>query len=109
MSKTIEEAMLRAWQEYRYGPDHEFDPDEPIKPSANFEKGFEAGQNFALAHQWRSVEDELPEDDDTVFVSDENGYHIASYFNGEWYSSDDEFTRNPQMWMPIPSLNPEQR
>ncbi len=70
---------------------------------------FKAGADFSLTHQWRSVEDELPEDDDTVFVSDENGYHIASYFNGEWYSSDDEFTRNPQMWMPIPSLNPEQR
>lgn len=24
--------------------------------------------------------------------------------NGEWYSCDDEFTRNPQMWMPIPPI-----
>lgn len=30
--------------------------------------------------------------------------HIASYWNGEWYSNDDEFTRNPQMWMPIPPI-----
>ena len=98
MSKTIEEAAL------------DYSQDKILPETAL--RGFIDGAFFALSHQWRSVEDGLPEDDDSVFVSDENGYHIASYFNGEWYSSDDEFTRNPQMWMPIPSipsLNSEQR
>lgn len=53
---------------------------------------------------WRSVEEELPSNDADILVSDGNGLHIASYFNGEWYSTDDEFTRNPQMWMPIPPI-----
>ena len=100
MSKTIEEAAVtHANNTY---------PNRPLENEAA-RQGFIDGGYYSLTHQWRSVEDELPEDDDTVFVSDENGYHIASYFNGEWYSSDDEFTRNPQMWLPIPSLNPEQR
>lgn len=53
---------------------------------------------------WRSVEEELPSNYADVLASDENGLHIASYFNGEWYSVDDEFTRQPQMWMPIPPI-----
>ena len=70
-------------------------------------RAYIAGATEALASQWRSVEDELPSNDADVLTSDENGLHIASYFNGEWYSCDDEFTRNPQMWMPIP-LSPTQ-
>lgn len=59
---------------------------------------------FTRKLQWISVAEELPSNDHDVVASDENGLHIASYFNGEWYSCDDEFTRNPQIWMPIPSL-----
>lgn len=54
--------------------------------------------------QWISVEEELPPNDDDVLVSDGNGLHIAVYWCGDWYSLDDEFTHQPQMWMPIPSL-----
>ncbi len=68
------------------------------------EAAYLAGATEALASQWKDPKVEPPEDDETVFVSDENGFHIATYFNGEWYSSDDEFTRNPQMWLPIPPL-----
>ena len=53
---------------------------------------------------WRSVEEEMPCNEADILVSDGNGLHIASYFNGEWDSTDDEFTRNPQMWMPIPPI-----
>ena len=67
-------------------------------------RAYIAGHFEALASQWKDPKVELPEDDETVFVSDENGFHIASYFDGEWYSSDDEFTCNPQMWLPIPPL-----
>lgn len=66
----------------------------------SFIKGYTACEQS----MWRSVEDELPRNDADILVSDENGLHIASYSNGEWYSADDEFTRQPQMWMPIPSL-----
>ena len=46
----------------------------------------------------------LPKTDADVVVIDANRLHIAAYFNGEWYSCDDEFTCNPQMWLPIPPL-----
>lgn len=63
-----------------------------------------AGYTACEQSMWHSVEEELPSNDADVLASDENGLHIASYFNGEWYSCDDEFTRNPQMWMPIPPI-----
>lgn len=70
----------------------------------DIEAAWLAGYTAAEQSMWRSVKEELPSNDHDVVASDENGLHIASYFNGEWYSCDDEFTRNPQMWMPIPSL-----
>lgn len=85
------------------------DPDDwtrdTVKPSDNFECGFNAGYTACEQSMWRSVEEELPSNYADVLASDENGLHIASYFNGEWYSCDDEFTRNPQMWMSIPSIS----
>lgn len=69
----------------------------------DIEAAWLAGYTACEQSMWRNVEEELPSNDHDVVASDENGLHIASYFNGEWYSCDDEFTRNPQMWMPIPS------
>lgn len=68
------------------------------------EKMFDNDIAFTRKPQWISVEEEMPSNDADVLASDENGLHIASYFNGEWYSTDDEFTRQPQMWMPIPPI-----
>lgn len=70
----------------------------------DIEAAWLAGYTACEQSMWRSVKEELPSNDHDVVASDENGLHIASYFNGEWYSCDDEFTRNPQMWMPIPSI-----
>lgn len=67
-------------------------------------RAYIAGHFEALASQWKDPKVELPETDADVVAIDANGLHIAAYFNGEWYSSDDEFTRNPQMWLPIPPL-----
>ena len=67
-------------------------------------RAYIAGHFEALASQWKDPKAELPETDADVVAIDANGLHIAAYFNGEWYSSDDEFTRNPQMWLPIPPL-----
>lgn len=109
MSKS-EEAMLQAWQEYRHGSDHEFDPNEPIKPSDNFERGFIAGQSFSLTHQWRSVEEELPEDMINVLVhcsdSDPDISDCIAYLkNGIWCFMDDFYIGcTVSHWMPIPSL-----
>lgn len=76
----------------------------PMFDAYDMEQAFEDGYTACEQSMWRCVEEELPSNDADVLVSDENGLHIASYFNGKWYSTDEEFTRQPQMWMPIPSL-----
>lgn len=76
----------------------------PVFTGEQIKQAYTDGYTAAEQSLWRSVEEELPSNDADVLASDGNGLHIASYFNGEWYSCDDEFTRNPQMWMSIPSL-----
>lgn len=79
---------------------------------------FIRGANFALASQWRSVEDGLPEDGDVVLAkieetADEHEfirYTIARYEDGCWIFQDDYFEDcTVTHFMYIPSLNPEQR
>lgn len=70
-----------------------------------YKQAYSDGYTACEQSMWRSVKEELPSNDADVLASDENGLHIASYWNGEWYSCDDEFTRNPQMWMPIPPIS----
>ena len=67
-----------------------------------------AGAKEALAGQWRSVKDELPEIDKEVVVVyspllTPNFIEKAiAYFDGEdWYTHDGEHIR-PTHWMPIP-------
>ncbi len=78
---------------------------------------FIAGADFALTHQWRSVEDGMPEDDDVVLAeiaetADEHEfirYTIARYEDGCWIFQDDYFEDcTVTHFMYIPSLNPEQ-
>lgn len=108
--------MLRAWYKYRYGHEAEGDDwkHDPIKPSDNFEKGFIAGIGFALSNQWRSIEDELPEEDEDVLVynpKDAFGgeYFAVAYYDGEdWYTTDGVHIR-PTHFMYIPELKTEQQ
>lgn len=104
MSKTIEEAMLRAWQEYRYGPDHEFDPDEPIRPSGNFEKGFMAGLNFSLSHQWRSVEEKPQKNGDYLICTEYGEIEIAFWEDNYWLGNDSYPVRCATHWRELPTL-----
>ncbi|MEZ3589635.1 MAG: DUF551 domain-containing protein [Muribaculaceae bacterium] len=75
-------------------------------------RGFIDGVFFALSHQWRSVEEELPlKDEDLLVFVPKNEFHldeyIVAYYEGEdWYTRDGEHIR-PTHWLPIPSLNPE--
>ncbi len=77
---------------------------------------FVAGANFALSHQWVSVEDELPEDDEDVLALattiKNQKVGLALCFkdsNGtvKWVS-DDINTDYIRFWLPIPPL-PEAR
>ena len=67
-----------------------------------------AGAKEALASQWRSVEDELPEIDKEVVVVYSHPLtpnfieKAMAYSDGEdWYTTDGEHLR-PTHWMPIP-------
>ncbi len=93
MSKTIEEAAVK------YAEDK-------VLPETAL-RGFIDGAFFSLTHQWRSVEDELPPIDEDVVVL-YLGFVIA-YYDGEYWHTTYGKRIRPTHWLPIPSLNPEQR
>lgn len=64
------------------------------------------GATEALASQWRSVEDELPKDDETVLTYSSFG-HVLAYYSEQdkmWFAYGNYGDINPTHWMPIPSL-----
>lgn len=80
---------------------------------------FMEGADFALSHQWVSVEEELPENDEDVLVALIHGIMrpfmtvawCSEANNGtrQWYSIDDNLDLDLiRFWMPIPPL-PEAR
>lgn len=81
---------------------------------------FRKGAEYSLTHQWRSVEDELPELNIEVIVAyllpiGETYVPVrtAGYLSDDgWIDATGEAPISPIFWMPypeIPSLNPEQR
>ena len=77
-------------------------------------KAFIEGANFALSHQWVSVEERLPEESRTVLAYIDNDDFrklkiVLAHWDGEdWYTTRDEHIR-PHYWLPIPQLNPEKQ
>ena len=69
----------------------------------NINPSFIAGANWALSHQWISVEDGLPKENRLVFVRINTPFGISYQadliVNGIW---NDSF--NVTHWMPIPKL-----
>ena len=107
MESTEEKSMQRAWCEYR-NMEYVDGYVNPL-PSDNFEKGYMLGRRDALASQWRSVDDELPENDEYVLVSYSRSYTpdykemAVAYWDGEdWYTIDGDHIFRPTRWMNIP-------
>lgn len=104
-------ALRKAWHIYRYGEIKEGDDweNDPIKPFGNFEEGFNAGVSFFEQSQWRSVEEELPEDEETVLTYSNYGPVLAYYSEQDkmWFAYGNYGDINPTHWMPItpPSLS----
>ncbi len=79
-----------------------------------YKAAYLAGATEALAAQWRSVEEELPEAEQDVLVAvDTNTNHqfafawLSTLSNGtlRWYSYDDTLPLdNIRYWLPIPEL-----
>ena len=75
-------------------------------------RAFIDGADFALSHQWISVEERLPEDDRYFyFVADARldplGVDCAEYTCETKLFSRNGKILHPTHWMPIPQLNPE--
>lgn len=76
---------------------------------------FERGAQYSLSHQWVSVEDALPEDDNLVLAHFADidpllCYAAAYYQDGEWQTPDDfYYDCKIDYWMEIPKLNPEKK
>lgn len=75
-----------------------------------YQLGFEDGADWALSHQWVSVEDELPPDyRNVLIVTCSYGYYIAFYSNRHqcFVVENDVDIPNVTHWMPIPPLAEE--
>ena len=66
---------------------------------------FEAGAEYAISHQWISVEDELPECSVMMFVKDKYGNYDIAYLSkkGYWIANDGREIV-VSFWMPIPKF-----
>lgn len=74
---------------------------------------FNAGADFALAIQWVSVEDRLPEDEELVLINHKAGGITLAVWNERHQCWDDEsgddvmYSNGVTHWMPIPELKTE--
>ena len=69
------------------------------------ESAFEKGAEYALSHQWISVEDALPECSVMVIVKDKYGNYDTAYLSkkGYWIANDGKEVI-VSFWMPIPKF-----
>ena len=81
----------------------------------SYGRGFKAGANHALAHQWISVGDKLPETSDLVFIAlfdintESYQYYVGYYLkdNKKWFLADYGYVDTISYWMPIPKIKEE--
>ena len=72
----------------------------PIDVNDAYKEGFKNGAEYALSHQWISVEDALPEANENVLALIGSvpvvakGYHVRARIRGISH------------WMPIPKFEP---
>lgn len=85
-------------------------------PNERYKDYFIEGADWALSHQWVSVEDELPKDKQNVFIRLADGRSTSGWYSHsieEWFISvgeiggDDCLYEHVTHWMPIPPLAEE--
>lgn len=107
MSKIIEEAAF----EYAYEAAQTTKGALAMADSRDItalKRAFLTGANFALANQWRSVEDELPKVNTPILGRKKNRIYVCAYDGEDFYNESSDKLR-PTHFMYIPSLDPEQR
>lgn len=72
----------------------------------DIQKAYLDGYTACEQSMWRSVEEELPEDDETVLTYSNYGPVLAYYSEQDkmWFAYGNYGDINPTHWMPIPSL-----
>lgn len=73
------------------------------------EKVNDTDVEYVRKSQWISVDERLPEDDETVLTYSSYGYVLAYYSEQDrmWFAYGNYGDINPTHWLPIPPLNPE--
>lgn len=73
-------------------------------------KGFIYGAEYALSHQWISIEDALPECSVMVIVKDKYGNYDIAYLSkkGYWIANDGKEIV-VSFWMPIPKFETKKK
>lgn len=122
MSKTIEEAIHDAIMPLLEENEFVADKKNPHFLDRWYEqtKAAKWGADFALSHQWRSVEDELPNEDEEVLCRMKSNGAIVSGFimkskrtgrlevaTSPDFHFEDYGDYEPTHWMPIPELKTE--
>ena len=87
-------------------PAHPLDKLAPYFASKDIQQAYLAGATEALASQWVSVEDLLPEDDETVLTLSSYGPVLAYYSKQDemWFAYGNYGDITPTHWLPIPPL-----
>ena len=85
---------------------------------ATYTRAFIAGADFALSHQWVSVEERLPEEGQEVLLYDVNsirlyviGWRRKKGDNKSMWALSNGFVEDKDIthWLPIPQSNPEKQ
>ena len=81
---------------------HPLDELAPYFDSKDIQQAYLAGATEALASQWVSVEERMPEIGELVMAV-HIGFVTATYDGKDWYDANDHLIR-PTHWLPIPPL-----
>ncbi len=67
-------------------------------------EAYKDGMTEALASQWVSVEDRLPEEDVRILGCNKESVYLCTYDGEDFYNVMPDFKVRPTHWMPIPEL-----
>lgn len=75
------------------------------------EKAFSDGADYALTHQWISVNEALPKNGENVFATDSNDAYVAWFdeMDKEWRELVEGSLIVPTYWMPIPKFETKEK
>ena len=105
LKKRIEEAERK--RSFKYLSQ---DGIEELELECHYETGFIAGAEYAISHQFISVEEALPECSVMVFVKDKYGNYDTAYLSkkGYWIANDGREII-VSFWMPIPKFETKEK